>query len=56
MADVSGGGMEEEARIGIHAISGRRLGANQGPAQRQTGRSFSNISYNATLSSHMRGR
>ena len=55
MAYGSGAGIAAGMGIGIHAMSSRRLGANQGPAQRQTGRSFSNISYNATLHSHRMG-
>jgi len=48
------GGMMGGAVTGITAMRTGNLGRTTGPKQRQGGRSFSNLNYNATLSSHRR--
>jgi len=48
------GGMMGGAATGITAMRTGNLGRTTGPRQRQGGRSFSNLNYNATLSSHRR--
>lgn len=44
------------AGVGIASMKTLNLGRTQGPIQRPAGRSFSNISYNATLHSHRMNR
>lgn len=46
------GGLAAGAGVGITAMKTGNLGRTEGAMQRQQGRSFSNISYNATLHAH----
>lgn len=46
------GGLIAGAGVGITAMKTGNLGRTEGAMQRQQGRSFSNISYNATLHAH----
>jgi len=48
------GGLVVGSAVGITAMNKGNLGRTAGPAQRQGGRSFANINYNATLHSHRR--
>lgn len=48
------GGLVAGGVVGITAVKQGNLGRTAGPAQRQGGRSFANINYNATLHSHRR--
>lgn len=45
-------GLTAGTAVGISAVSKGNLRRTEGPRQKQQGRSFSNISYNATLHSH----
>ena len=52
MAMGTWSGLAAGTGVGIAAVKSGNLGRTQGAAQRPQGRSFSNISYNATLHAH----